>query len=277
MAVQTTTAPVSAPPQRRILRYLPTQRLVHWLGVTSVLTLLLTGVALIWRPAAILAYSGVSPYLHRAAAILFLALPVLYAVLNWKAFTELLREVVSYNRDDVRWLMKFPSYFLGHTQDLPPQGRLNAGQKLHHLGTFLAFVAVAVSGLVLWFAKGSLGPTGLALAAIVHDLSMLAITVLLVGHIYFTFVYEALPAMRTGYVSEEYARMEHRKWLEEMVADARRPTTDDRVLTTDDGRPTTDDRRWTTDDRRPTTDDGRLTTDDGRPTTEKELIINHES
>jgi formate dehydrogenase subunit gamma len=109
-----------------------------------------------------------------------------------------------------------PAYLLGRAHDLPPQERFNAGQKLHHAGTFLMFITVSASGLVLWFGKGRLGALGLASAAILHDLSMLALAVLMIGHVYFTFLYDALSAMRTGYVTEEYARLEHRRWFESL-------------------------------------------------------------
>ncbi len=201
----------------RILRYRPGQRLVHWLGVASVLTLLVTGLALLWPPLSPIAWGGLGPLLHRVGAILFMALPFVYALLNPRQTRELLVEAFNYDRDDWAWLKRFPAYFLGHAVGLPPQGRLNAGQKLHHAGTFLAFITVTLSGLVLWFAKGALGATLLPLVAMLHDVSMLAVTVLLVGHVYFTFVYDALPAMTTGYVTREYARLEHAKWLAEQI------------------------------------------------------------
>ena len=87
-----------------------------------------------------------------------------------------------------------PGYIFGRTKGLPPQGRMNAGQKLHHATTFLMFVTVAASGFVLWFGKGRLGPDGLASTAMVHDLSMLGLTVMMIGHLYFTFVYDAFSA-----------------------------------------------------------------------------------
>jgi cytochrome b subunit of formate dehydrogenase len=59
----------------------------------------------------------------------------------------------------------------------------------------------------------------LATVATVHVLSMLTLTVLLVGHLYFTFVYGALPGITTGYISEEAARLEHPKWVEEVLAE----------------------------------------------------------
>jgi formate dehydrogenase subunit gamma len=49
---------------------------------------------------------------------------------------------------------------------------------------------------------------------------MLGLSVLMIGHVYFTFLYGALPAMRTGFVSEGYARMEHRRWFESLAAEA---------------------------------------------------------
>ena len=208
---------MTAAVEARILRYRPRQRLVHWLGVGTVLTLLVTGLALLWPPLGFIAWGGVGPLLHRVGAVVFMALPFAYALLNPRQTAELLVEIFTYDREDWAWLKHFPGYFLGHAVGLPPQGRLNAGQKLHHAGTFLAFITVSLSGLVLWFLKGSLGATWLPVVAMVHDVSMLAVTVLLVGHVYFTFVYDALPAMTTGYVSEEYARLEHAKWLEELT------------------------------------------------------------
>ena len=54
------------------------------------------------------------------------------------------------------------------------------------------------------------------MAAMVHDAAMLVLTILLVGHLYFTYVYQALPGMTTGYVPEEEARLEHSKWVDEL-------------------------------------------------------------
>ena len=55
---------------------------------------------------------------------------------------------------------------------------------------------------------------------VIHDLSMLALTLLLVGHLYFTFVYKALSGMTRGYVDADEARLEHAKWVEELEQEA---------------------------------------------------------
>ncbi|HSB72406.1 MAG TPA: cytochrome b/b6 domain-containing protein [Candidatus Methylomirabilis sp.] len=205
---------------RLVRRYLPAQRLIHWIGVLSFLTLLLSGMALLYPPLSFLAAGGLSRLIHRIAVIPFVLLPIAYALLLRAQTKELLIESLTYTREDWEWLKGMPAYLVGRTHGLPPQGRLNAGQKLHHGGTFLMFVSVSVSGIVLWFGKGHLGPGGLAGAAMLHDLSMLGLSVLLIGHVYFTFLYDAFSAMRTGFVSEPYARMEHLKWLETLPPEA---------------------------------------------------------
>jgi hypothetical protein len=45
---------------------------------------------------------------------------------------------------------------------------------------------------------------------------MLALTLLLVGHVFFTYVYTAWSSMGTGYVSKEDMELEHSKWVDEL-------------------------------------------------------------
>ena len=208
----------SSPAPPLVQRYVPAQRVIHWVGVASFLLLLCSGIVL-FRPLGALAAGGLSRLLHRLAAVPFIALPVVYALLLPTHAKELVLESFRITGRDREWLRRLPAYLIGRTRGLPPQGRLNAGQKLHHAATFLMFSSISGSGLVLWFAKGHLGPTGLAVAAIVHDLSMLGLSVLMIGHVYFTFLYDALSAMRTGFVTEDYARMEHREWFEDLSRD----------------------------------------------------------
>jgi formate dehydrogenase subunit gamma len=204
---------MAADPSRRILRYRPAQRFVHWMGASGFILLLLTGIVLLWPPLSSLAAGGVSRMLHRLGLILYLLWPVLYAILDPAGLRETVKESIIFTHDDIEWFKHMPAYFFGRTRNLPPQGRVNAGQKLHHIGVVVLSVFVALSGFVLMLGPARMGANGLAIAGTVHDLSMLALTVLLVGHLYFTFVYGGLSAMTTGYVSEEYARIEHPKWL----------------------------------------------------------------
>jgi len=200
----------------RILRYRTRQRIVHAIMATSFLVLLITGLALVWGPLAFIAAGGWSRYLHRIAAVGFISVPILYLLLDRRGAREVLVESFQYDRDDVAWFKKMYRYALGRTADMPPQGRLNAGQKLHHGAVIIFSAVIVLSGLVLWFLKSSLSPSMLAWTAIVHDLAMLALTLLLVGHVFFTYVYKAWSSMATGYVPEDDMRLEHGKWVEEL-------------------------------------------------------------
>jgi formate dehydrogenase subunit gamma len=199
---------------RKVLRYRPGPRLVHALLASSFLILLLTGLTLLVPFLSGLAAGGWLRRLHYLGAVLFMAVPVIYLIVDRPAVKELLWDSFHYDRDDWNWLKCVYRYFMGHCEAMPPQGRLNAGQKLHHAGVIIFSASIVGSGLMMWFGKGSLGANGLALAAIVHNLSMLILTVLLVGHLYFTFVYDALAGMVKGYIPEEAARLEHAKWVE---------------------------------------------------------------
>ena len=213
---------MSAPAQpvhdHQLLRFKIGQRINHAVLATSFLLLLVTGVILLWPAVANWAAGGSSRWLHRVGAILFMAVPILYLIVDRAAAKEMLWDSFHYDRDDIEWMKHSYRYFMGHTKEMPPQGRLNAGQKFHHAAIVVFSGVIVASGIVLWVGKGSLGGDGLALTAMVHDISMLVLTVLLVGHLYFTYIYNALSGMTTGYVPEEEARMEHAKWVEEVLA-----------------------------------------------------------
>lgn len=202
--------------ERKVLRYRRNQRLVHALLASSFLLLLLSGTLIVWGPASGLAAGGNSRFLHRVAAVGFMMVPLAYLLGDRRGARDLIVESFRYDRDDWRWLKHIYLYATGHAKDMPPQGRLNAGQKLHHAAVMLLSVATVASGIALWFFKPSLGASGLAWAAVIHDISIVALTLLLVGHLYFTFTYNALPGMTTGYIPERDARLEHAKWLEEL-------------------------------------------------------------
>jgi formate dehydrogenase subunit gamma len=203
-----------------LLRYRRNQRLVHALLAGSFLFLLLTGLVLLWSPLGPFAEGGTSRLIHRVAAVGFMAVPFAYLVTDPAGAKELLIDSFKYDRDDIDWLKHVYRYTMGHAAEMPPQGRLNAGQKLHHASVVLVSAAIVVTGLAMWFFKSGLGSSGLAWAAIMHDLAMLALTLLLVGHLYFTYVYKALSGMTSGYVPELEARIEHAKWVEELEAEA---------------------------------------------------------
>ncbi len=203
----------------RIQRFRPGQRYVHLLVAVTFVALFLSGLPLIFEPLAFLTFGGLSRIAHRVAAVGFMAVPILYLIVDRQGAKELLVESFTYDRDDLNWLMHVGRYALGNAADMPPQGRLNAGQKLHHAAVIVLSAGVVGSGLTMWFAVSSLSASLLAWTLLVHNVTMLALVLLLIGHIYFTVVYKAIGAMHTGYVSRTAAQLEHSKWVAELDAE----------------------------------------------------------
>lgn len=203
-----------------ILRYRRNQRIVHALLASSFVMLLLTGLVILWSPLGVLGAGGWTRLIHRVGAVLFLAVPVVYLITDRKGARELVYESFHYDKDDIAWLKYMWRYFLGHAREMPPQGRLNAGQKLHHAAVILVSATVVLSGLLMWFFKPMLGATGLAWVAVIHDVSMFLLTMFLIGHLYFTYVYKAISGMTSGWVERVDAEIEHRKWVDELEAEA---------------------------------------------------------
>lgn len=206
--------------EHEVLRYTKRPRIVHAVLASSFLLLLLTGLVILWSPLSFLAAGGNSRWLHRVGAIGFMSVPVVYWLADRDGAKELMVDSFKYDRDDWRWLKRFWSYAFGHAAKMPKQGRLNAGQKLHHASVMLLSASIVISGLLLWFFLPSLGAAGQAWVTVIHDLSMLSLALLLVGHLYFTFVYKALSGMTSGYIDAADARLEHAKWVEELEKEA---------------------------------------------------------
>lgn len=200
----------------RLLRYRRGQRIIHAVMAGSFLILLFTGLALVWSPLAFIAAGGWSRYLHRIAAVGFMSVPILYLVFDRAGAKEIVTESFKYDSDDVAWFKKMYRYVFGRTAEMPPQGRLNAGQKLHHSAVMIFSASIVATGIIMWAFKSSLGASMLSWTAMIHDLSMLALALLLVGHIFFTYVYKAWSSMATGYVPKEDMELEHSKWVEEL-------------------------------------------------------------
>lgn len=203
-----------------VLRFRLGQRVIHWLTVFSGLMLFIS-LFLVLPALSGAAAAGISSTIHRVFAAVLLLVPVLYLIIDPGGLVNLVRHSVRFDRDDLRWLLGNLSYFFGRSRHLPPQGRYNAAQKIHHLGVICCFLALAASGLVMWLGKGVLGAAPFLFMVTVHNLAVWALAVLTIGHVYFVLLYGALGGMLGGFVSARYVRFEHRKWWEELQRENR--------------------------------------------------------
>lgn len=208
-----------------VARFGRTERALHWVHAAAFFGMLVTGL-LLYLPA-LAGTLGSRPQIkavHLAVAIAWLVALLLVAILgNRRALRASLRDVDRFDANDRRWLRRAGRGV--------PQGRFNAGQKLHaHLQSAFA-VLWLVSGTLLWLGERN---TTFRLSGSIplHDLTTLAAVVLLVGHLWLALVWPATrPALRgmaLGTVRRDWAHRHHATWMAQAAvappaAVARRP------------------------------------------------------
>lgn len=203
------------------VRFTRGERLFHWTNFVTFVVLAVTGAFLYvpWQPYAQADAGQTSRFLHRLLAIVFMATPILTMLLSrGRGFLGDLREAFTWRGEDFRslWALVTRYYWTADDRTLPPQGKFTAGQKLHIVLQNVAFLVVAVTGLILWFGAGRFPLEVFRWAIVLHGLAALVMTCFVVVHIYMTTVMpmtnQAIAAMVLGTVSEEYARRHHPRW-----------------------------------------------------------------
>ncbi|MDQ6807100.1 MAG: cytochrome b/b6 domain-containing protein [Actinomycetota bacterium] len=171
-----------------VARFTRTERALHWVNAGAFAALLATGLPL-YLPslAAQIANRPVVKALHLAAAVAWLLALGLVATLgDRQALLRTRREIERLDRDDALWLLRRRT----------PQGRLNAGQKLHAIVQAGFVVLFCISGTLLLVGERN---TSLRLPStiVLHDALTYLAVLLVVGHIYLATVARATrPALR---------------------------------------------------------------------------------
>jgi formate dehydrogenase subunit gamma len=199
-----------------IPRYSHPERLTHWGVAVAYVALFLSGLALFhpffyWTSAL---FGGgalmriIHPFLGAAFAVLFYA----YAL-------RLVRD----NRfvsGDRAWLAGMFRYMNRKGEDVPVQGKYNAGQKLMYWSMIVVIALLLVTGVLMWrpyFAPAV--PLGLRrLANLVHAVMAFIMFVGIGVHVYAAYWTKgSMRAMTRGTVSRAWARAHHPGWFARMV------------------------------------------------------------
>jgi len=202
-----------------IPKYTLLERTLHWLYAATFVPLVLTGLILYAPFLGPLARGGAGEFvrlIHRGAAVIFGLLPIIYLIIEPRRLLLSLREFM-FDKEDIGWLKgAFGYYVLGKHTDMPPQGRFNTGEKLNGVVMILAWVTFGVTGLVMWFGKGTVPPALFSCMVIFHDLAMIASVCMFLVHLFLAvahpLMWAALVSMRFGLTSADYAAEHHAKW-----------------------------------------------------------------
>lgn len=208
--------------------------LLHWFNAFVWLFELATGAALISSP-----YFRVAPewYLdmlssmfgsranllrfHISLGVTWTLVFLVYGLFGFRTYLEMevLQREVGLDRDDWRWLRVRVLRMLHRTtEELPPQGIYNAGQKLFAAEIYLMIPVVMITGLIMAFHL--FGAAAVQWAVVLHFVAVGMVVSGLIIHVYMGAVFpEERPAffsMITGNVNELFAYRHHYKWWREV-------------------------------------------------------------
>ncbi len=208
---------------REVERYRKPTRILHWVHGGAFVVLFLTGLILFVPPLGFLAQDSITRVIHRIAVVFFVAAPLLYIPMNWKATIKGIKEAFTWGKEDLDWLKAAPLYyFLCDEEAMPPQGHMNTGQKMWWLMVIVFGILFFITGLIMWVFKTVAPAALLQWMVFIHDVAFIATGCMFFVHIYLSVFHPLMRPTRTGAwssmargkVSVEYAKSHHGKWYE---------------------------------------------------------------
>ena len=205
---------------RWIPKYTAMERVFHWGHTVTFLGLAMTGMILFFpflRPLAQGEGGQLVRLVHRATAIAYGALPLIYLILEPRRAWMSLKSVFKVSRYDIDWVKgMIPYYMFARHEAMAPQDRFNTGEKLNAVVIILGSAVFAVTGLLMWFAKGSLPIGVFQTMVLLHDIAMIVTVCMFIVHFYLAvlhpLMWAGLVSMRFGVTSAAYAQEHHALW-----------------------------------------------------------------
>lgn len=216
----------------RIRKFTSAQIVYHWLYAGSWLVLALTGATFMFRADPHGTVTGLGVYfqgevgqtlrsVHRVAALFFMTAPIVWMLMEPRGFMGEVIELLTIRKMDWKWLAVAPLHYTVGKPPLPPQGKYNTGQKLNEWIVFLTYFGFTISGLIMWFGRGSVGTETFRWMLMLHSLFFWVGLLMASLHMYLTllhpFTSQALSVVVNGFVSLKYARAEHPLWVAQQM------------------------------------------------------------
>ena len=204
---------------RKMERFTPFERAAHWANAFAFVALAVSGLIMAFGKFFLLPVMGVSLFgwLTYVLKNVHNFVGPLFAVSLVVVIATFMKDNIA-NAADFNWLKKAGG-MLGDKQ--VPSHRFNAAEK----GVFwwaitIPGLIVVASGLVLDLLVPGLGllRSDMQIASMVHSVMAFWITAVLVGHIYMGTIGTrgALEGMKTGYVTEGWAKEHHELWYDDV-------------------------------------------------------------
>lgn len=188
----------------------------HWVMAGSFFILALTGFGFVFRLEqlnSVFGSFGNVKTIHNWAGVVFSA-AVFFTMFSY------LKESLSISGDDIGWMLKGGGYF-SKKAVVPPQGKLNAGQKMYYLFVLAACIAMTASGLVIWLRPGVADLNKwILISHLAHNIGFDLMVIAIPLHIYLSTLANpgTFRIMIYGTVPFEWARKRYPKWVQKTGA-----------------------------------------------------------
>ena len=204
-----------------IFRWTLVERMGHWTYVLLFVAAFISASAAGEEAEESASAIGSGAATHGAIGLAMVGLPlILFLLFARRRLVDDLREITRWNADDRLWLRKAALGGALLRREMPPQGRLNAGQKLATMLAGLLALGIVATGSVLLFAgPGRLTEAAYEATAGVHVGFVVGAVIVLAGHVAHVVFLKGgtryLASMFTGWLDEETASEHHYKWWKE--------------------------------------------------------------
>ncbi len=144
---------------------------------------------------------------------------VVFSISLILTFGNYLGESLRFSREDSAWISSLGGYF-SRTAEPPPQGKLNAGQKIFYLLIVVGGgLAISLSGYMLWLFPSSRG--NILFGHFLHNIAVLLFAVTVPLHIYLGTAANpgTFRVMTRGTVTRAWAKKHHGKWARDLGID----------------------------------------------------------
>ena len=228
---------------RKIKRWNGLDRFVHWITAISFIALAITGLSMLIGKTFLIPLLGKAGFswwaqtsivIHNVVGPVFSVGVVLMIVLwIWHNFPT---------KVDLEWFKQGGGMLAGKH---PDAGRMNGGEKVWFWVVAIVGLAVSITGLTMlvpiynlpvpswlsWLPLVEGARPQMQQANLIHAVLSLGWTALAVGHVYIgtAGTEGAFEGMKTGYVSEEWAKQHHNLWADEEVSKGKVVVLDDAV------------------------------------------------
>jgi formate dehydrogenase gamma subunit len=217
------------------LRFTVSERVEHWVFITSFIILGLTGLAQKYSSyplssLVVVSVRGIENLRlihHVAAVVMMLAAIYHIGALGYRIYVNRARLTMLPVISDVINAYHALLYYIGRRKDPPQQGRYTFEEKIEYWAVVWGTVVMAVTGFMMWnpIATSKIFPGQFIPAAkVAHGLeAVLAILAILIWHMYQVFIRHFNKSMFIGKISEEDMLHDHPIELADIKAGTAKP------------------------------------------------------